>query len=109
VWILILIPAIILLTLFFFLKKKKSHALKPNNFNPPKKSLRNGSYIIEAYCQDKDNKLFFITLNYDSWEEACKVRNGMLGKEAIEINYNDNVYKYTVITTKICQVGLNGR
>lgn len=90
-----------------FWKKKRARVLNPNNFNPPKKSLKTGSYLIEAYCRDTYSRLFFITLNYETWEEACKTRNEMAGKDHLIINYENKEHHYTVLSTKISRIGVN--
>ena len=106
-WMVIALVTLILVVLYY--QRKNIRAIKVQNLNPSRKSLPKGSYIIESYCYDKNDKLFFITLNYASWEEACRVRNEMVGKKHINIDYDNKTHYYTVMSTKICQVGLNGK
>lgn len=96
-----------MVALSLLLKKKKTRTLQPKNFNPSKKSLKSGSYLIETYCLDNHSKLFFITLNYDTWEEACKIRNDMAGNDRLVINYDGKEHHYTVLSTKILKIGVN--
>ena len=94
-----------MLGISLFLKKKRTRVLKPTSFNPPKKSLKPGSYTIEAYCRDTYSRLFFITLNYETWEEACKTRNEMVGNDHLTIHFDGKEHHYSVLSTKILKVG----
>jgi hypothetical protein len=107
VWLLLI--SLVLVWLVLLYKRNKLRGLTFKNVNPPKKSLPKGTYLIEAYCLDKNKKLFFITLNYASWEEACRARNDIVEKNSLEINYNNKAHSYTVWSTKIRQVGLHDK
>jgi hypothetical protein len=98
-----------MISLSLFFKKRQTHVLRPNNFNPPKKSLKPGSYSIETYCRNIYGQLYFITLNYETWEEACKTRNSMAGNDHLAINYEGKEHHYTVLSTKISRIGANGK
>lgn len=99
-----LLILVALVATMLLVKRRHTRILKPNNFNPPRDSLPGGSFIIEAYCYGEDGKLYFITLNYPTWDDACKIRNDIATKEFLTIEYEGRQHHYSVLSTKISRV-----